>query len=90
MSGKYPIWNEVEACIYKSSKSWGAKNTSTVTTFVGSGSTYSEKFFKQIVTKRRMGDYLVFKLSIDDKIIKTKYFNIKTKKFTNRKPIDLK
>ena len=27
MSRSYSIWNDVQACIYKGSKSWGAKNT---------------------------------------------------------------
>jgi len=32
----YPIWNEVTACIYKNSKSYGAKKVNKFTQFVGS------------------------------------------------------
>ena len=30
MAYSYPIWNDVQACIYGSSKSWGAKDTCNV------------------------------------------------------------
>ena len=44
MARSYPIWNNVEACIYGSSKSWGARDTCNVNVNVGSSATYSNHF----------------------------------------------
>lgn len=49
---QYPIYNKVEACIYKSDKSYGAKNTSHSTVFVGSSSKNSHQFVDVTTTKR--------------------------------------
>ena len=89
MAKSYPIWNDVTACIYSANKSYGARNTSANTVFVGSSRTYSEELATVVTTRRSVGDYDIFRLSVDGKIIKTKYFNRKTKKFYKRKPKDL-
>lgn len=57
MSYAKPIWNEVEACIYKSSKSYGAKNTSSVTVSVGSSSKNSHELVKHVTTRRFYDEY---------------------------------
>lgn len=49
---QYPIYNKVEACIYKSDKSYGAKNTSHSTVFVGSSSKNSHQLVDVTTTKR--------------------------------------
>lgn len=49
---QYPIWNEVEACIYKSSKSYGAKDTSASKIYVGSSAKNSHLLIEPITTKR--------------------------------------
>ena len=53
MSYSYPIWNNVEACIYGSSKSWGARNTCNVNVNVGSSAKYSNHFVNHTTTKSR-------------------------------------
>lgn len=52
MSRAKPIWNQVEACIYKSSKSWGAKDTSAVTVNVGSSASNSHELVHHFTTRR--------------------------------------
>ena len=90
MSRSYPIWNDVEACIYNPSKSYGAKNTSSNTIHVGSGSKHSKELATVVTTRRSTGDYDIFRLFVDGKVIKKKYFNRKTKKFYSRKPKELR
>jgi len=70
-----PIWIDVEACIYQSSKSFGAKDTSKQTIYVGSSAKNSHEFAEIIVT-RRIDDEgnVVFKLSVDGKILKEAKF----------------
>ena len=48
----YPIWNKVEACIYKSDKSYGAKDTSHSTVLVGSSVKNSHQLVDVTTTKR--------------------------------------
>lgn len=52
MSRSYPIWNDVTACIYQSSKSYGAKRDSGVTVRVGSSASNSHVFVKHATTHR--------------------------------------
>ena len=44
---QYPIWNQVQACIYKSDKSYGVRNEGVVNVKVGTSRTYSYDFVKQ-------------------------------------------
>ena len=48
----YPIWNIVSACIYQSSKSWGAKKCAEVTVQVGTSAKNSHTFVRHAVTHR--------------------------------------
>jgi len=52
----YPIWNDVSACIYKSSKSYGAKDTSECTVKVGTSAAYSYDLVRHVTTKRACND----------------------------------
>ena len=52
MSRQYPIWNIITACIYKSGKSYGVKNTGEVEIRVGTSSSNSHTFLKHRVTHR--------------------------------------
>ena len=52
MSRQYPIWNIITACIYKSGKSYGVKNTCEVEIRVGTSSKNSHTFLKHRVTHR--------------------------------------
>jgi hypothetical protein len=65
MSRSYPIWNEVRACIYQSSKSFGAKNISEIQVKVGSGSSNSFDFVSHATKKIDLDDKLIFRFYVD-------------------------
>ena len=54
MSKMYPIWNDVQACIYKSSKSYGVRNEGIVNIKVGSSAVWSFDFVKHRTTRRML------------------------------------
>lgn len=85
----YPIWNEINSCLYKGKQSFGVKDHSEIDMFVGRGASTSELMATIKQTKETKGNWLIFRLGIDNKVIKTMYFNLKTKKFTKRKPKEL-
>lgn len=67
----YPIWNEVEACIYQSSKSYGAKQTSNVNVKVGTSARNSHDFVSHRTTCRDLENGTKeFRFYVDDKLIK--------------------
>lgn len=81
----YPIWHDVKACHYKSSKSYGGKNNSGETIYVGTSRKNSHYHCKILTTRREIddvefGECYVFKTSINDIIIKETYVSIKDKK----------
>ena len=49
---QYPIWNIITACIYKSAKSYGVRNTGEVEVRVGTSSSNSHKFLNHKTTHR--------------------------------------
>ena len=75
MAYSYPIWNEINACIYQSGKSYGVKETGQNTIYVGSSASNSHEFLQTIITKRNIGDTIVFSFSVDDVIIKQMTFS---------------
>ena len=82
MSKSYPIWNEVEACIYNSSKSYGVKEKWVVNVKVGTSRTYSFDFVNHKTTKKEITkDILEYHFYVDDVLIKRSQFNKKTKEF---------
>ena len=56
MAYSYPIWNKVQACIYKTSKDWGAKDESNVQICVGSSAKNSHEFVNHRTTRRANDD----------------------------------
>ena len=72
MSGRqYPIWNNVEACIYKSSKDWGARERSEVTVNVGSSASNSHEFVTHKVTHKLLdGGNREFRFYVDGVCLK--------------------
>ena len=52
----YPIWNMVEACIYKSSKSYGVRETGAVLVLVGTSAKNSHPFVEHTTTHRQFED----------------------------------
>jgi len=51
---QYPIWNIITACIYKSAKSYGVKDTGEVEVRVGTSSSNSHTFLKHTTTHRQL------------------------------------
>ena len=49
---QYPIWNMVQACIYKQPKNWGAQKECAVEVRVGTSSSNSHTFVKHRTTHR--------------------------------------
>jgi len=90
MAYSYPIWNDVQACIYKGSKSWGAKNTCDVNVNVGSSATNSNLFVNHTTTRREINkDLFEFRFYVDNRIIKRGLFDKKNKTFNllDREPV---
>ena len=67
----YPIWNIVEACIYKGSKSYGVKRTGDVEVRIGTSESNSHTFLKHSTTHRLLdnGDR-EYRFYIDGKCIR--------------------
>tara|TARA_R110001632_G_scaffold194397_1_gene315722 strand:- start:186 stop:458 length:273 start_codon:yes stop_codon:yes gene_type:complete len=68
---QYPIWNIITACIYKSGKSYGVKDTGEVEVRVGTSSSNSHTFLKHTTTHRQLenGDR-EYRFYIDGELIK--------------------
>lgn len=71
MSRSYPIWNNVQACIYNSNKSWGAKKNCVVEVKTGSSASNSESLVTHETTHRRIWSekeqkhYHIFKFKVN-------------------------
>ncbi len=50
----YPIWNNIRACIYKSDKSYGVKETGDVEIRVGTSASNSHLFLRHSTTHRAL------------------------------------
>lgn len=72
---QYPIWNQVETCIYKSNKSYGAKNTSHSTVLVGSSSKNSHQLVDVTTTRRVTSKGVSFRYYVDGICIKEMIFS---------------
>ncbi len=70
MSGVYPIWNIVQACIYESKKNWGAKKDCSVDVKVGTGPKNSYQFVSHKTTCRDIDGGKNFRFYVDDVLIK--------------------
>jgi hypothetical protein len=74
----YPIWNRVQACIYQSDKSWGAKDDSNVEILIGTSAQNSHTFVTtrtlRVVTEKET----IFKFYVDGvKIKEARFQNVK-------------
>lgn len=71
MAYSKPIWNDVKNCIYKSSKSYGNKDTGEVVIYVGSSASNSHELIKHTTTRRFKAEYkghfnvCVFKFGVE-------------------------
>lgn len=80
MSRQYPIWNKVQACIYQSNKSYGAKDDSNVEIFVGTSSKNSHLFIETRVIRVETDDEILFKFYVDEiKVKEARFLNKKGK-----------
>ena len=74
----YPIWNDITACNYQSSKSYGTRETGETSIYVGSSRANSNDFLKHITTKRNGiyndKDCIIFSFSVDGVVIKKMIF----------------
>ena len=96
MSGRsYPMYNIINSCAYaekpksKGNKSYGVKKHSEINVKVGSSATHSNDFCTIKQSVKDFGNWRRFQIKIDNKVVKTAYFNTNTKHYTNRKPKDL-
>ena len=90
MSRSYPIWNQIQACIYKNdNKSYGVKNDGVVNIKVGTSNTYSYDFITHRTTRRELTkDIAEFRFYVDGKLLKRSQFNKKTKVYSDNLPIN--
>jgi hypothetical protein len=72
------IWIKLEACTYKSSKSYGARDTNAQTINVRTSASNSHELVKICTTRREEGDKIVFRFGVDGEVIKTQRMNKKT------------
>ena len=85
----YPIWNDVVACIYNGSKSYGVKKEGIVNIKVGTSNAYSYDFITHKTTRREINkDIAEFRFYVDGKLIKRSQFNKKTKVYSDNLPIN--
>lgn len=71
MSRSYPIWNEIDSCIYESKKSYGIKNHGELTCYIGTSAQNSYKFFQTKVTHRKLDNNMhEYRFYIDDELVK--------------------
>ena len=71
----YPIWHEVTACLYSSSKSYGGKDDSLDTIRVGSSKSNSHILGKVRTTRKEIDNTIEFRLYVDDHLIKSMVFD---------------
>lgn len=72
MAHSYPIWNDIEACIYKSNKSYGVKREGINKIKIGTSASNSHDFATIKTTHKIMdnGDRQ-FRLYVDDRLVKS-------------------
>jgi hypothetical protein len=90
MASNYPIWHQVQACHYKTSKSWGGKNDSGETIYVGTSASYSYEHCKILTTRRvivhpKLGECYIFKTSVDGVVLKETLIRIKDKQMVKQR-----
>ena len=60
MAHSYPIWVDVQACLYKSSKSYGARDTNFESIKVGTSPRYSHDFYTRATNRKVLSEYREF------------------------------
>lgn len=85
-SRSYPIWNKIQACIYQSDKSFGAKEESTTTVLVGTSKSNSHELVNHRTIRRENENEVVFKFYVDDIKIKELRFEKDSKGKMSKDP----
>ena len=71
MSCSYPIWNKIQACIYKASKCYGVRNDGLNEILIGTSRSNSHSFVRTRVTHKKHEDgSRTYHFYIDDKLYK--------------------
>lgn len=86
----FPIWHDVQACHYKSGKSYGGKDNSGETIYVGTSAKSSHEHCSILTTRRfetdpKHGDCIVFKTSMDGVVLKETWVSEKDKTVVRRR-----
>ena len=90
MSRAYPIWNDVTACVYNGSKSYGVKKDGIVNVKVGTSKAYSYDFVQHRTSIREIDKHtLEYRFFVNGKLIKRSQFNKKTKIYSDNLPIKI-
>ena len=89
MAYNYPIWVDVQACIYKSSKSYGARDTNEETVNVGTSAMYSHKFVTRGVTRRTYDDKIEFRAYHNGVWISQLIIDSKTREIISRRDAEI-
>ena len=68
---QFPIYNKVQACIYKGSKSYGVENEGVVDVKIGTSKSNSHNFLTHTTTVKKHNKNLQeFRFYVDSKLIK--------------------
>ena len=71
MSRMYPIWNNIQACIYKGGKSYGVRSEGVVDVKIGTSKSNSHDFLTHTTTVKKHNKNLQeFRFYVDSKLIK--------------------
>lgn len=90
MSYSYPIWVEVQACIYQSSRSYGARDINYEKVCVGTSSKYSNEFVTRAVKKKDLGDKLRFRAYHNGLFVSEMIIDKNTKEVISRRDAEIK
>jgi len=68
---QYPIWNEIDSCIYASNKSYGIREHGELDCYIGTSVDRSYKFFKTKTTHREIKPNLhEYRFYLDNRLLK--------------------
>lgn len=88
----YPIWLNVTNCNYKTTKSFGYKNTGIINYYVGTSGKNSNHLLESIVKKREIKykgkDCVLFSYSINGVVLIIQIYSYENKKLKLIKTID--
>jgi len=85
MSRSYPIYHEVTACNYKSTKNYGSRDTAETTIKIGTSKSNSHELATHFTTRRENGEYTVFRFGWmlpgekSGTVLVTRYMHTKTR-----------